>query len=269
MSISLKSHVKSFWESQACGNVYAQGKDLQEYFRTHSTTRYALEPYILDFARFSDGHDKDVLEIGVGMGADHEQWAMSEPRSLTGIDLTRRAIDLTCARFEANQLNSKLTVADAEHLPFGDNSFDIIYSWGVLHHSPDTAKAFKEVYRVLKPGGIARIMIYHRHSIVAYLLWLRFGLFRGSMLPLTDIFAQYVESPGTKAYTLKEARELCADFNQVDARSLIGFGDLLQGAVGQRYPSRGLDLVKKVWPRWLIRRVLKNHGTALLIEASK
>ena len=95
------------------------------------------------------------------MGADHLEWARSSPRSLTGIDLTDRAIQFTQERLGFYSLYSDLRVADAENLPFSDNSFDIVYSYGVLHHSPDTAQAIREVHRVLRPGGSARIMIYH------------------------------------------------------------------------------------------------------------
>ena len=69
--------------------------------------------------------------------------------------------------------------ADAEHLPFPDDSFDIVYSWGVLHHSPDTPQAFSEAHRVLRPGGTLRAMIYHRPSIVGLMLWARYGFAAG------------------------------------------------------------------------------------------
>jgi ubiquinone/menaquinone biosynthesis C-methylase UbiE len=116
----------------------------------------------------------DVLEVGVGMGADHLEWARHMPRSLSGIDLTERAIAHTATRLALYGLRSDLRVADAEKLPFRDASFDLVYSWGVLHHSPDTPRAVREVLRVLRPGGLARVMIYHAHSMVGYMLWLRY-----------------------------------------------------------------------------------------------
>src|SRR4051812_30928298 len=94
----LKDSVRAFWEASPCGEVYAEGDDLSERFRVHAQARYALEPYIFDFARFPDGRDRDVLEIGVGMGADHAEWAKVRPRKLAGIDLTARAVDYTRAR---------------------------------------------------------------------------------------------------------------------------------------------------------------------------
>ena len=262
-----KSAVQEFWNQQSCGEVYAAGQSLREQLDAQARTRYELEPYIFDFARFADGRGRDVLEVGVGMGADHLEWAKASPRSLTGVDLTPRAIEFTRARFDAYGLTSGLECADAERLPFADNSFDLVYSWGVLHHSPDTPKAIDEVFRVLRPGGIARIMIYHRWSISGYMLWLRYGMLAG--LSLNEVYARYLESPGTKAYSIADAQQMFSRFTNVRARSQLGFGDLLQGAVGQRHGGVLLTVAKKVWPRALIRRFMSHHGLALLIDAQK
>jgi ubiquinone/menaquinone biosynthesis C-methylase UbiE len=262
-----KLAVQEFWNRQSCGEVYAEGDTLRAQLDAQARTRYELEPYIFDFARFADGRGRDVLEVGVGMGADHLEWAKSSPRSLTGVDLTPRAVELTRARFDAYGLTSRLECADAETLPFDDNSFDIVYSWGVLHHSPNTPRAINEVHRVLRPGGIARVMIYHRWSIAGYLLWLRYGMLKGQNLD--QVYAQHLESPGTKAYSVEEAEQLFGAFDNVSARSQLGFGDLLQGAVGQRHRGLLLSVAKRVWPRALIRRFMSNHGLALLVEATK
>jgi ubiquinone/menaquinone biosynthesis C-methylase UbiE len=262
-----KRAVQEFWNRESCGEVYAVGDNAAEQLDAQARARYELEPYIFDFARFAEGRGRDVLEIGVGMGADHLQWAKSSPRSLTGIDLTPRAIEHTRARLQAYALSSTLQCTDAEHLPFADNSFDIVYSWGVLHHSPDTPRAINEVHRVLRPGGMARIMIYHYWSITGYLLWLRYGMFRGRSL--THVYAKYLESPGTKAYTVAQAEDMFGRFKSVSARSQLSFGDLLESEVGQRHRGPLLSLAKTLWPRALIRRVLSRHGLMLLVEARK
>jgi len=265
-----KEEVRAFWDAAACGEVYAEGAALEQRLERQRQLRYQLEPYIFDFARFSDGASRDVLEIGVGMGADHLEWANARPRTLTGIDLTSRAIELTHARLAARRLSSDLRVADAEDLPFADGSFDIVYSWGVLHHSPDTAKAVREVHRVLRPGGSARIMVYHKHSIVGYMLWLRYALLAGRPgRSLDDLYAHHLESPGTKAFTLDQVRGMFTAFTQVTARTQLSFGDLLQGAVGQRHGGILLRAAKATWPRWLIRRLFGAHGLMALVEAVK
>jgi ubiquinone/menaquinone biosynthesis C-methylase UbiE len=265
-----KEDVRLFWEKMSCGEVYAEGDSLAAQLESQARQRYELEPYLRDFARFEDARGLDVLEVGVGMGADHCELAGASPRSLSGVDLTERAVEFTRKRLALCGLTSDLRQADAENLPFADQSFDLVYSWGVLHHSPDTSKAIDEVWRVLRPSGRARIMIYHQWSIVGLLLWARYGLAKGRpFVPLGKIYAQYLESPGTKAYTVREAEQLFRSFTDVRIRSQLSFGDLLEGKVGQRHQGLALSLAKALWPRSLIRRALPRLGLYLLIEARR
>jgi len=264
-----KAEVREFWDAASCGEVYAEGLGVEQRFVKHAEARYRLEPYIQGFARFDEGSGQDVLEIGVGMGADHLEWARSGPRRLAGVDLTPRAVAWTGQRLATYGFASELKEGDAEHLPFADDSFDIVYSWGVLHHSPDTPRAFCEVHRVLRPGGTLRAMIYHRPSIVGLMLWCRYGLATGRPTrSLVDIYANHLESPGTKGYTVAEARRLVAPFGRSEIRSTISFGDLLLGEVGQQHTGRGLMIARRFWPRPLLRR-LPVLGLLLLIEARK
>ena len=266
----LKASVQKFWDAASCGEVYASGATDRDRYESHARARYSLEPYIADFARFATARGRDVLEVGVGMGADHAEWARNEPRTLTGIDLTPRAIDHTRTRLGILDRTSRLLVGDAENLPFSEDSFDLVYSWGVLHHSPDTVRAIHEVYRVLRRGGQARIMIYHSRSIVGALLWMRYGLLAGHPgMGLEKIYSEHLESPGTKAYSVRDARRLFAMFDSSRVSSQLSFGDLLMGAVGQRHRSPLLELARRLWPRWLIRRLFANYGLMLLIDAVK
>jgi SAM-dependent methyltransferase len=267
---SLKDTVRDFWNESSCGETYAQGGSEREFYETQACRRYELEPYIAGFARFEEGRGKDVLEIGVGMGADHARWAESEPKSLTGIDLTPRAVEHTRRHLELLGLHSKVEVADAENLPFDGNSFDLVYSWGVLHHSPDTQRAINEVYRVLRPGGTARMMIYHKYSLTGYMLWVRYALLVGRPFrSLKTIYGRFLESPGTKAFTLSEARAMCQRFSRTKVGTILGFGDLLEGDVGQRHRGIVLRVAKAIWPRWLLKRIARRHGLGLVIEAVK
>lgn len=268
--VTAKEHVRLFWEAASCGeDAYAIGQDDQSRLKAHADARYSIEPYIFDFARFSEVRDKSVLEIGVGMGADHEQLARNNPARLCGIDLTKRAIEYTSKRLALSGLQSELQIADAEKLPFPDNVFDIVYSWGVLHHSPSPQRAFQEIARVLKPGGIARIMIYHKNSITGFLLWARYGL--KNRLSLAETYSLYLESPGTKAYSIKEAGELCrrANLGNIEIKIQLCSGDLLEGAAGQQHQGRLLNFAKAVWPRGLIRTFAPNFGLFMLIEARR
>ena len=264
-----KQQVHDFWQQASCGEaLYLDGTERESY-RQQAGRRYELEPYIAELARFEATSGQEVLEIGVGLGADHQRFAECGAR-LTGIDLTDRAVGHTRRRLDAFGLASRLSTGDAEALAFPDSSFDVVYSWGVLHHSPDTPRAFREVLRVLKPGGEARIMIYHTWSIVGFMLWVRYGLL--ALKPwrtLRSIYAEHLESPGTKAYSMAEARQLLAGFEDISIRTQLTHGDLLESGAGQRHRGMLLAAARAGWPRSLIRRVLPGCGLFMLIRARK
>jgi ubiquinone/menaquinone biosynthesis C-methylase UbiE len=264
-----KVAVREFWDEASCGEALYLDAANQESYARQARIRYELEPYIEDFARFSTAKGKKVLEIGVGLGADHQRFAEAGA-DLTGVDLTTRAVEHTSRRLAAFGLRSDVRVMDAENLEFPDATFDVVYSWGVLHHSPDTAKAVREVYRVLKPGGEARVMIYHKYSFVGYMLWARYALLRfRPFTSLSTIYSKYLESPGTKAYSVRQARELFRDFRDVKTRIELTHGDLLSSAAGQRHQGVLLSLARRVWPRRLIRKIAPGNGLFLLITARR
>lgn len=264
-----KQQVHDFWSEAACGeNLYLHGISRQDY-ETQARRRYELEPYIAEFAGFECARGKRVLEIGVGLGADHQRFAEAGV-ILAGIDLTKHAVDHTARRLAAFGLSSELAAGDAEQLDFPDESFDVVYSWGVLHHSPDTAKAVSEVWRVLTRGGTAKVMIYHTWSLVGLMLWIRYALLRlQPWLLLREMYARYLESPGTKAYSIAEARQLFAAFSAVSIRVVLTHGDLLESMAGQRHQGVLLSFARLIWPRALIRRFLSGLGLFLLIKARK
>ncbi len=264
-----KQKVYDFWNEASCGEtLYLSGRD-REGFQSQLRRRYELEPYIFDFAKFDQSKGLNVLEIGVGLGADHQKFAESGA-ILYGIDLTDRAVENTNIRLKCFGLNSTLAVGDAEKLDFADETFDVVYSWGVLHHSPNTLQAINECWRVLKPAATARIMIYHTWSMVGLMLWLRHALL--NLKPFSgmkEIYATYLESPGTKAYSVAEAKGLFEKFTEVNIQTVLTHADLLESQAGQRHRGSVLSLARKVWPRWLIRRLFPKSGLFMLIEARK
>lgn len=266
---NLKSGVHDFWNEASCGeDLYLKGETVVDYGK-QSEERYKLEPYILEFAKFENWSGCQVLEIGVGLGADHQRFA-EHGAWLFGIDLTERAIEHTSRRLSLFGLNSQLQVGDAESLPFRNNEFDLVYSWGVIHHSPNTDQAVSEILRVLKPGGEARVMIYNKWSCVGVMLWLRYGLL--SLKPWTkmeEIYSKYLESPGTKAYTPQSAALLFSEFDKVSIETVLTHGDLLTSSAGQRHRGLLLNIARKIWPRWLIKMVFPKAGLFMLIKASK
>jgi SAM-dependent methyltransferase len=264
-----KQQVYDFWNSAACGEqLYLSTSDRQSFIE-QSHIRYRLEPFIEPFAAFDSTRGLKVLEIGVGLGADHQRFAEAGAE-LYGIDLTPRAVEFVRQRLAVMGLSSHLQVGDAENLEFADDTFDLVYSWGVIHHSPDTARAAREILRVLKPGGIFRVMVYHKRSIVGLMLWTRYALLRGRpVTPLVEIYARHLESPGTKAYSIDEARALFAGAEAVGARAVLTHGDLLTSEAGQRHRGALLDFARRIWPRALIRKALPGWGLFLLVEGRK
>ena len=262
--------VKNFWNKASCGEeLYLQGDSDQEAFISHSRKRYELEPYIINFADFASTKYKKVLEIGVGLGADHQCFA-EEGAQLYGLDLTERAIINTKKRMELFNLASELNIGDAENLIYDDNMFDVVYSWGVIHHSPNTPLAVNEIFRVLKPGSVAKIMIYHKYSFVGYMLWFRYGLLRcNPFLSLKEIYSNYLESPGTKAYTVNEAKKLFDNFSNVEISTVLTHGDLLSSDAGQRHKGILLNVAKAIFPRFFIKVFFPGHGLFMLIKATK
>lgn len=264
-----KQAVHDFWDDASCGeDLYLEGDDAEAY-AAQARERYELEPFILDFADFASAGGKTVLEIGVGLGADHQRYAEAGA-TLYGIDLTERAVQHTRHRFEQLGLSSDLRVGDAEALPFDDDTFDVVYSWGVLHHTPNTATAIEDVRRVTRPGGDVRVMMYHKRSFVGLMLWVRYALLR--LRPFTSmdtIFDRYMESPGTQAFTVAEAEALFADFSEVEVDTVLSHGDLLTSSAGQRHKGPLIRLARRVWPRAIIRRLFPKYGLFMLISAVK
>ncbi len=264
-----KGLVQEFWENDGCGEqLYLQSLDKLS-FQAHEKTRYELEPYILDFAEFDKYKDKNVLEIGVGLGAEHKRFAEAGA-VCSGIDLTEKAIDITSKRLSEFGFRSNLSVGDAENIDYPSDYFDLAYSWGVIHHSPNTERAASEIMRVLKPGGSFKVMIYNKYSMVGYMLWVRYGLlaFKPRM-SLDEIYAKYLESPGTKAYTPAQAKQLFADAEQLDISIELTHGDLLESSAGQRHEGVLLSIARLVWPRKLIGKFFPEHGLFMLIQGQK
>ena len=162
-----KSDVKEFWNRNVCQTEFIKGKEsgTRDFFEEAERIRYKYHfylPELFDWMAREKPKAK-MLEVGCGMGTDLIQLAR-RGFDVTGIDLTEEGIKLAQRRFQIYDLSANLRVDDAENLSFDDNTFDIVYSFGVLHHTPDTQKSIDEVQRVLKPGGLAIIMLYNRWS---------------------------------------------------------------------------------------------------------
>ena len=160
----LKERVRQFWQEHPCGTKFAEAvPGSRRFYELVEEHRYTKEWHIPAAAGFASTKGLRVLEIGCGLGTDGAQFARAGA-DYTGIDLTDAAIELAQKRFELFDLPGTFKTDDAEKLSFANDTFDLIYSHGVLHHTPDIEAAIREIHRVLRPGGRAEVMLYHRNS---------------------------------------------------------------------------------------------------------
>lgn len=192
--------------------------DAQEYLPARTLPFDRLIPF--------DGLPEwDVLEIGVGSGS-HAGLLARHARSFTGIDLTEYAVRSTSNRLRLAGLNARVEQMDAEQMAFPDASFDFIWSWGVIHHSSDTSRILREMHRVLRPGGRATVMIYHRNFWNYYICsGLLHGLIRGLWFRTHSIHKvmQLVTDGGlARFYTLDEWTKLTSECFRIDKMEVMG-----------------------------------------------
>jgi len=164
----VEEQIAKFWESHPCGENVLGSKfkgDYEAFFKNYDTFRYTKEAHILECLDEIDFRGKRVLEIGLGQGADSEQ-IIRRGGLWSGLDLTQESVDRVRARVEIHRLpHDKIEVGSALDIPFPANSFDIVFSHGVLHHIPEIEKAQEEIRRVLKPDGELIVMLYARWSL--------------------------------------------------------------------------------------------------------
>ncbi len=252
------------WNQASCGTeVTKQKKFSSDYFREIEEFRYTIEPEIFSFAQFSRFRNKKVLEVGVGAGTDFTQWVRAGAFA-HGVDLTPEALENTKKRLALENLQATdLQVADAEHLPHEDHYFDCVYSWGVIHHSPDTQKCLEELVRVTKPGGVIKVMIYHRRSLFAFYRYLLAGLFKGKPFQsFSKILFEHQESKGTKAYTKKEAKQMISTLpvKLISLKTPVTSHDLLY--YKSRFWQTSARLLAAIWGR-------QRCGWFMMIEMKK
>lgn len=236
--------VRRYWEREPCGTspslIGESTAYTREWFSAIEERRYELEPFIHAVAQFTRHHGKKVLEVGVGAGTDHLQWARAGAQCY-GVDLTDAAIETTERRLAAYGFDSSLQRIDAELLPFADDTFDVIYSWGVIHHAEHPERIIHEIHRVLKPGGLFIGMMYGRRSVQAFRLWLRHALLKGRPFrSVKDVLWHHMESVGTKAYTVPELRLMFREFRGFRAAPIITPYDRhwLPGWLANMLPAR-------------------------------
>jgi ubiquinone/menaquinone biosynthesis C-methylase UbiE len=160
----IKTQVQTFWQGSPCDSWFTdEARETPAFYRSLDEHRYKVHWQLQSAVGFEKTSGLRVLEIGCGCGSEAEHFARAGAR-YTAVDLTNAALRITRRRFQLANLDGRFVHGDAENLPFADGSFDLVYSHGVLHHTPDTPRTIREVYRVLSPGGRAVVMLYYRDS---------------------------------------------------------------------------------------------------------
>lgn len=267
LSDDSKQRAREQWGANPCGASAARDHEFgtKEYFDAIETNRYEIESsWMKRTIGFDSYHGQRLLEVGFGTGTDLLQFARGGAR-VTGIDLTPRSIEIARTRFEIYGQTGEFVIGDGESLSFPDSSFDVVYSFGVLHHTPDTARAVDEIHRVLKPGGKAIVMLYHRASLYYWgSLFFKHGilggeLFKQSMAEIMSRRVEYSETEGrplVKSYTRNEGRQMFSNFSDCNLQV-------------NQLTRRELRPVGRFVPRVLLEWLARNFGWNLLITATK
>ncbi len=171
-----------------------------DYIRNNYEHRYRLID--AEAAKYPGGH---ILEIGCGAGWESVAWAKAG-MNVSSVDLSTAAIELAKKNLEYNHVTADIREGNGEELPFEDNSFDIVASFGVLHQTESTQRALAEVKRVLKPGGEAVVTLYYKYSWKIIL----------SKVGRINFEFSHEDAPITRLYSKKELRQLFSDFNEVN-----------------------------------------------------
>ena len=163
---AIRREAQAQWGNDPAGGLAAGDEPLgsPESFERVERYRYEQQPWMHDTFHFEQYKGRRLLEVGVGLGTDHLQFARAGALT-TGIDLTERCVELTRLRLQQEGLDGDVHAMDAEQLAFADDSFDVVFSFGVLHHVPSMERAFAEIRRVLRPGGVFIGGLYNRRSI--------------------------------------------------------------------------------------------------------
>lgn len=183
------------------------------YFDELEIQRYRSHRHLPDWiASMRSG--SSVLEVGCGIGLDSARMARQGVHVMA-IDLTVVGAATAARRAQAHGFDACYLCADAEHLPFSDGQFDYVYSFGVMHHAPDTQQCIDEAHRVLRPGGEALIMLYHRHS-------LNEAVHRILRVPFEE---RDELCPVVRRFTKREVHRMFAHFSSIKIRADFVFGE--------------------------------------------
>lgn len=267
------SAVEKYWNDRPC-NIRHSRKQVgtREYFDEVERRKYMVEPHIPRFAEFERWRGKKVLEIGCGIGTDTVNFARNGAQ-VTAVDLSEKSIEVARRRAEVFGLGDRIRFiqADAEHLAehVPNEPFDLIYSFGVIHHTPHPERVIEQLRHFLKPESTVKIMVYNRRSWKVLWILARYG--KGAFWRLDRLIAENSEAqtgcPVTYVYSRSEGARLLARAGLRVAKT----------EVDHIFPYRIPDYVEyryvRVWyfrwmPAFLFRALERMAGWHLCLTAA-
>lgn len=255
--IDLKKYLNTIDQNFRLDAYFAQSND--------RTLFYDLFP--------KDMKNKKILEIGCGLGAHTEQFC-NHGAIVTSIDISPKSIEITKRRLLFKNLKAEVIESDAENLPFSNNYFDYIWSWGVIHHTPNTIQCAKEIERVLKPGGKLFIMLYNRHSFYNWFnVILRYGILKGKLftMSLQDLKNRYTDgkalngSPLAKYYSSSEIRKVLFPNLLIEKQTAFEQKNALSFFIPRKYKRKFESII----PDKLYMKLWSKFGFLLFTVAQK
>ncbi len=217
------ANISEFWSIQLNNEIYLRKhknvvRGSKQYFDIILSARKKYLYYLGDIISYlKNSPSRYLLEIGCGMGTDALVFA-EEKFHVTGIDLAHGHLELAEKLFNLYNESGIFRYGNAENICFSDQTFGCVYSLGVLHHTPDTQKAIKEIYRVLIPGGRAVIMLYNKLSLNNFTHWITRRGFENAK--------GQTDAPVTQRFTIREILAMCSNFHScnISVEYLFGAG---------------------------------------------
>jgi 2-polyprenyl-3-methyl-5-hydroxy-6-metoxy-1,4-benzoquinol methylase len=260
--------VEEYWSARPC-NIRHSQKEVgsKEYFDEVEARKYFVEPHIPDFAEFAKWNGKKVLEIGCGIGTDTINFARAGA-IVTAVDYSSQSLEVAKKRAEVFDLDISFYRANAEELSdvVPVEEYDLVYSFGVIHHTPHPQKVISEIRKYMGRDSELKIMVYNRHSWKVFWIMLRYG--KGAFWKLPELIARYSEAqtgcPVTYSYTKKSIRKFLDVFNILDSK--------VDHIFSYSIPEYKRYEYKKVWyfrylPKTVFRWLERKLGWHLCVTA--
>ena len=263
--------VQNYWNSRPCNIRHSPSPvGTRQYFDEVEARKYFVEPHIPLFAEFEKWRGKKVLEIGCGLGTDTINFARAGAQ-VTAVDLSTESLALAKNRAEVFGLdNVTFYQANAEQLSdyVPVERYDLVYSFGVIHHTPHPERVIEQIHRYMDKDSIFKIMVYHRNSWKVFWMLMKYGRKQGETLD--ELIARYSEAetgcPVTYSYTTDTVSDFLQGFDIIDTR--------IDHIFPYSIPEYKKYEYKKIWyfrylPHALFRLMEQKWGWHLCVTARK